>query len=64
MIIAGNFRTKTFPSKMNRGGFTMEKDVTLSCPDGYELTCMRDRKSDKCCYCCVSIVSPIRKSST
>ncbi len=45
------------------GGLTMEKDVTLSCPDGYELACMRDRESDKCCCCCVGVVSPIRKSS-
>ncbi len=40
----------------------MKKDVTLSCPDGYELACTKDRESDKCCCCCVGVISPIRKS--
>jgi|GEM_PF-6484715 len=49
---------------LNTGGLIMKKDVTLSCPDGYELACTKDRESDKCCCCCVSVVSPIRESSS
>jgi len=35
---------------------------TLSCPDGYQLTCMKDSDTDRCCCCCVRVVSPIRSS--
>ena len=49
---------------LNTGGLTMKKNVTLSCPDGYELACMKERQSDKCCCCCVSVTSPIRQSSS
>ena len=49
---------------LNTGRLTMKKNVTLSCPDGYELAYMKDRESDKCCCCCVSVVSPIRQSSS
>ena len=48
----------------NTGGLTMKKKVTLSCPDGYELACMKERESDKCCCCCISVTSPIRQSSS
>jgi hypothetical protein len=48
--------------RLKKGGLTMKKDATLSCPDGYELACMKDRESDKCCCCCVGVISPIRKS--
>jgi len=42
----------------------MKKDLTLSCPKGYEIACVRNRETDKCCCCCVSVVSPINKSSS
>ena len=45
------------------GGLTMKEDITLTCPDGYELACTKDGESDKCCCCCVGVVPPIRKSS-
>ena len=44
-----------------RGGCAME-DMTLSCPDGYELACMKASDEDKCCCCCVSVTSPSRTS--
>lgn len=49
---------------VNTGGLTMKKNVTLSCPEGYELACMEERESDKCCCCCISVTSPIRGSSS
>ena len=48
----------------NTGGLTMKKNVTLSCPDGYELACARESESEKCCCCCVSVVPAIRQSSS
>lgn len=45
------------------GGVTMKEDVTLSCPERYELFCTKDGDTEKCCCCCVSVVSPIRKTS-
>ena len=39
------------------------EDITLSCPDGYELACMKASEEDKCCCCCVSVTSPSRRSS-
>jgi hypothetical protein len=38
------------------------EDITLSCPDGYELSCMKASDEDRCCCCCVSVVSPNRSS--
>jgi hypothetical protein len=38
------------------------EDITLSCPDGYQLACMKDSDEDRCCCCCVGVVSPIRSS--
>lgn len=49
---------------LGTGGLTMKKNVTLSCPEGYELACMKERESDKCCCCCISVTSPIRESSS
>jgi hypothetical protein len=40
------------------------EDITLSCPDGYELACMKASDEDKCCCCCVSVTSPSRTSRT
>jgi hypothetical protein len=38
------------------------ENITLRCPDGYQLTCMKDSDEDRCC--CVHVVSPIRSSQT
>jgi hypothetical protein len=46
-----------------QGGCAME-DIILSCPDGYELACMKASDKDKCCCCCVSVTSPSRTSRT
>ena len=27
-------------------------DIILSCPDGYQLTCAKDSKEDRWCFCC------------
>lgn len=40
------------------------EDITLSCPDGYQLTCMKASDENRCCCCCVRVVSPIRSSRT
>lgn len=35
-------------------------DIILSCPDGYQPTCAKDSKKDRCCFCCVRVVGPKR----
>ena len=35
-------------------------EIILSCPDGYQLTCAKDSKEDRCCFCCVRFGGPKR----
>jgi hypothetical protein len=38
------------------------KNITLNCPDGYELACMKAGDEDRCCWCCVRVPSHSRSS--